>query len=345
MSAELREDKRRARRYSTGSTISRYLGPLPGSCHDFCKYKNGKKEAQPGIRSVISHGRIEMKQPSGGRGSEEQITLIGIIKEEHKANKMNSATETRKKANSSRQHKSTMQRIPPSSQGSMKPKGTNTLLRVPSESRGLPAKVKPIVSNGTRKSTGCSIHSLAPPEARKTNKEEQSKGDNRAEVQGEELYSNDGKVENAASESTNYYSSCSFYDFAELDEVNATGKEDEAKVNQSIEDACRAEKLNFKREKVNGLKPLIHSPRWLKFRRPSDEDKNEDCGYLSDPGCMKVDLRHWQLQEKEATRLLNDIIEETAAELSRTQKSKVKALVGAFETVISLQDVDPSSNM
>ncbi|KAI4320401.1 hypothetical protein MLD38_033887 [Melastoma candidum] len=352
MSAESREDKRRVRRYSTGSTISRYLGPLPGSCHDFCKYGNGK-EARLDTRSVMSRGRTKMKL-SGGHGSKEEIHLIGILKDEHQANKMNSATEMRKKAGSSQQPKSKMRSIPASSRGAMKPKGTNTLPRVPSENYGLPAKVKSIMSIGTGKSTGHSIHSTAPHEAQKKNKTEQSKRDNREGVQGEESYSNDGKVESETSESTDYHStpsfpelrdsgrSCRFSDFTESDGVNTTGEEDEAKVNLSAEDDYGAEKLNFRREKVNGLKSLIQSPRRLKLRRHSDGHENKASGYSSDPGSMKVDLRHWQMQEKEATRLLNDIIEETAAELSRTHKSKVKALVGAFETVISLQDVDPS---
>jgi hypothetical protein len=42
--------------------------------------------------------------------------------------------------------------------------------------------------------------------------------------------------------------------------------------------------------------------------------------------------------------LFNNVIEETASKLVETRKSKVKALVGAFETVISLQDKKPSAN-
>jgi hypothetical protein len=37
------------------------------------------------------------------------------------------------------------------------------------------------------------------------------------------------------------------------------------------------------------------------------------------------------------------VIEETASKLVESRKSKVKALVGAFETVISLQDGKPTS--
>jgi len=36
--------------------------------------------------------------------------------------------------------------------------------------------------------------------------------------------------------------------------------------------------------------------------------------------------------------MLNHVIEETVNKLAHTRKSKVKALVGAFETVISLKE-------
>lgn len=41
---------------------------------------------------------------------------------------------------------------------------------------------------------------------------------------------------------------------------------------------------------------------------------------------------------KDVQKLLNNVIEETASRLVVSRKSKVKALVGAFETVISRQD-------
>ncbi|KAL6842198.1 hypothetical protein ACP4OV_028177 [Aristida adscensionis] len=49
-----------------------------------------------------------------------------------------------------------------------------------------------------------------------------------------------------------------------------------------------------------------------------------------------VTLRHQKtLEKKKSQRLYNNLIEETASKLVKTRKSKVKALVGAFETVIS----------
>ncbi|KAK1290308.1 hypothetical protein QJS10_CPB18g00160 [Acorus calamus] len=44
--------------------------------------------------------------------------------------------------------------------------------------------------------------------------------------------------------------------------------------------------------------------------------------------------------KKEARQAYNEVIEETASRLVGKRKSKVKALVGAFETVISLQEVE-----
>ncbi|KAM3362375.1 hypothetical protein P3S68_017229 [Capsicum galapagoense] len=53
----------------------------------------------------------------------------------------------------------------------------------------------------------------------------------------------------------------------------------------------------------------------------------------------KIVLRHQDVQEKKDVQgLLNNVIEETASKLVETGKSKVKALVGAFETVISLHN-------
>ncbi|PHT89618.1 hypothetical protein T459_04731 [Capsicum annuum] len=43
-------------------------------------------------------------------------------------------------------------------------------------------------------------------------------------------------------------------------------------------------------------------------------------------------------RRKGAQILLNNVIEETAKKLVESKKSKVEALIGAFETVISLQE-------
>ncbi|KAJ4713115.1 Calmodulin-binding domain [Melia azedarach] len=55
----------------------------------------------------------------------------------------------------------------------------------------------------------------------------------------------------------------------------------------------------------------------------------------------KLVLRHQDVEEKNSSSLFNNVIEETVSKLVGSSKSKVKALVGAFETVISLQDTKP----
>jgi hypothetical protein len=121
-------------------------------------------------------------------------------------------------------------------------------------------------------------------------------------------------------------------------------------------------KMKFKRGKIVELPPDSSGPRRLKFRRKSASEvsnretqptrriykrnstsnvvpTNQD---MESPG---VKLRHQDAQEKkDAQGLFNNVIEETASKLVESRKSKVKALVGAFETVISLQDGKPTSS-
>lgn len=113
-------------------------------------------------------------------------------------------------------------------------------------------------------------------------------------------------------------------------------------------------KLKFRRGKVIDLQPETSSPRRLTFRlgrhMGESQDSNirkrnfrkkgvDDDGSNTIPNSRKIVLRHQDVQEKKDVQgLLNNVIEETASKLVETRKSKVKALVGAFETVISLQD-------
>ncbi|CAI9777411.1 unnamed protein product [Fraxinus pennsylvanica] len=115
-------------------------------------------------------------------------------------------------------------------------------------------------------------------------------------------------------------------------------------------------KLKFRRGKVVDLQSDNSSPRRLRFRRGrvlgedqngkgdlkrrifkkggSNDDKNG-----TDPSSKKLVLKHQDVQgKKDAQGLFNNVIEETASKLVVSRKSKVKALVGAFETVISLQE-------
>ncbi|KAI3761297.1 hypothetical protein L1987_51709 [Smallanthus sonchifolius] len=57
--------------------------------------------------------------------------------------------------------------------------------------------------------------------------------------------------------------------------------------------------------------------------------------YVSESVSISVDLKHQEMEEKKAAVLVNNVIEEAASKLIQTRKSKVKALVGAFETIVS----------
>ncbi|CAA7055436.1 unnamed protein product [Microthlaspi erraticum] len=114
-----------------------------------------------------------------------------------------------------------------------------------------------------------------------------------------------------------------------------------------------ARKLRFRRGRVVDAETVGESARKLKFRKGKGlgEDKAQDAQVRrsfkkredvkeeeGDDDGEKVVLRHQDVQEKDAQGLLNNVIEETASKLVEARKSKVKALVGAFETVISLQE-------
>jgi hypothetical protein len=120
--------------------------------------------------------------------------------------------------------------------------------------------------------------------------------------------------------------------------------------------------MKFKRGKIVELPPDSSVPRRLKFRRKSTNEvsnresqptrriykRNSTSNAVSTNPDMEspgVKLRHQDAQEKkDAQGLFNNVIEETASKLVGSRKSKVKALVGAFETVISLQDGKPTSS-
>ena len=120
-------------------------------------------------------------------------------------------------------------------------------------------------------------------------------------------------------------------------------------------------KLRFRRGRVIDILSENNSPRRLKFRRGRVLGDNQNLkadgrrsfkrrGADGDVIDSKHDsgkfvLRHQDVHgKKDAQGLFNNVIEETASKLVETRKSKVKALVGAFETVISLQDGKPSAN-
>ncbi|KAG9128717.1 hypothetical protein Leryth_022893 [Lithospermum erythrorhizon] len=119
-------------------------------------------------------------------------------------------------------------------------------------------------------------------------------------------------------------------------------------------------KMKFQRGRTVELQSANSGPRKLKFRRAkvllvnqdgkADVTKNFRKAVINKarviPKARKVVLRHRSVEgKKDAQGLFNNVIEETASKLVQSRKSKVKALVGAFETVISLQDTNPSSSV
>lgn len=106
-------------------------------------------------------------------------------------------------------------------------------------------------------------------------------------------------------------------------------------------DSMGARRLWFNIGLLAGDNPNSSGLSWRKsFRRKSIKSidlKGPDSEVQS------VVLKHQGVTEKkDSNALFNHVIEETASKLVETRKSKVKALVGAFETVISLQESKPS---
>ncbi|KAM1516694.1 hypothetical protein ACFXTH_015616 [Malus domestica] len=95
----------------------------------------------------------------------------------------------------------------------------------------------------------------------------------------------------------------------------------------------------FKSEKVvpRSFKRDVEGSQRKSLRRKAAGDSGLNGSTKTSP--EKVVLRHQGVTgRKDVQKLLNNVIEETASRLVESRKSKVKALVGAFETVISLQD-------
>ncbi|XP_020225711.1 uncharacterized protein LOC109807578 isoform X2 [Cajanus cajan] len=92
---------------------------------------------------------------------------------------------------------------------------------------------------------------------------------------------------------------------------------------------------NTKSEKAVAKLQIVEGSKRRSIGRKVGGDRSKIEGSKS--GSEKVVLRHQNVEgKKENPRLYNNVIEETASMLAEQRKSKVKALVGAFETVISL---------
>ncbi|KAI3759272.1 hypothetical protein L6452_06965 [Arctium lappa] len=109
--------------------------------------------------------------------------------------------------------------------------------------------------------------------------------------------------------------------------------------------------LRFRRGKVVSPHSEDSSPRKMQFKQGKEleENESEKCenkslrrlssdGVVTSPEtshAINVDLKHQDVVEKKDSDSLNKIIEETASKLIQTRKSKVKALVGAFDYITS----------
>ncbi|XP_031491083.1 uncharacterized protein LOC116258104 [Nymphaea colorata] len=118
------------------------------------------------------------------------------------------------------------------------------------------------------------------------------------------------------------------------------------------------EKLKFRRGRVLNAQAENSGSMWLRFKQGraiENQDSKVEGGRRSfrrktkaqtngsdSPATPAVVLRHQDVQVKKDTQDFNQVIEETANKLVETRKSKVKALVGAFESIISLQDSKPA---
>ncbi|XP_030513756.2 uncharacterized protein LOC115727643 [Rhodamnia argentea] len=154
---------------------------------------------------------------------------------------------------------------------------------------------------------------------------------------------------------------CSYSGHGESDSLVQSGtsqRPTQDRTNSAKNETCKAVNLSLRKGKVVvGTQAESSSPRRPKNRRGRafEENQNpkadarrrtfkrreeiEGGKNSSTPRSVKVTLKHQDVREKKEGRgLFNNMIEETASELVKTRKSKVKALVGAFETVISLQE-------
>jgi hypothetical protein len=101
--------------------------------------------------------------------------------------------------------------------------------------------------------------------------------------------------------------------------------ETENLVETQIEKNSPRKKVNFESGKVS--------------KDNATDDKVDADETVAIAGFEKVVLRHQDVKGKKDEQVLsNNVIEETASKLVEIQRSKVKALVSAFETLISLNE-------
>ncbi|KAK9099852.1 hypothetical protein Scep_023282 [Stephania cephalantha] len=126
----------------------------------------------------------------------------------------------------------------------------------------------------------------------------------------------------------------------EENEVVAAKKEEtnEKLVIEEAKTDDDALKLSFKKGKeLEEKEEEGNGNQRLKFKERAVGGAEGDVGEAK-PEQENVVLKRQDVQGKKETQAYNDVIEETASKLVEKRKSKVKALVGAFETVISLEN-------
>lgn len=138
-------------------------------------------------------------------------------------------------------------------------------------------------------------------------------------------------------------------DYVSISEVDDT--EDTIRVGKLVVETSDGSPsdLRFRRGTILSPQSDNNSPRQLEFKKGTelDEETGEaekvSLRRLSSDGevcipeshVISVDLKHQETKEKIDPGLFNNVIEETASKLIRARKSKVKALVGAFENIVS----------
>ncbi|GKC58414.1 ribonuclease H-like domain-containing protein [Tanacetum coccineum] len=120
-------------------------------------------------------------------------------------------------------------------------------------------------------------------------------------------------------------------DESENEKEVAAAQNDEMETTARVQDNVRRKGRGviFEDKDDKGVKLKFRSGKVLDIQSENNDSKT---------GRKRVVLKHRQgeKEKKDGHGLLNNIIEETASKLAESRKSKVKALVGAFETIRGL---------
>ncbi|KAL8252698.1 hypothetical protein R6Q59_036391 [Mikania micrantha] len=125
---------------------------------------------------------------------------------------------------------------------------------------------------------------------------------------------------------------------------NPTRVQKQAKEKEEVS----SQKLKFKQGKVIGSQSETNGPRKVEFAKgevldenKTDEEESKGLRRMTSDGVLQtsesnsvdVVLKPCDTEENKYNTRLNNVIEETAGRLIKTRKSKVQALVGAFEMI------------